>query len=77
MGTVGAPQTLTWLSSLVYLSPESTSLALDLSKARLVLAVGALVVHSDIPQTQVLPFRLQGFNLQFVQLHREISIPLL
>ena len=50
VGTVGAAQILTWPSSHMFLSPNSTA-----GKARLVSVVGALFVHSDIPQMQGLP----------------------
>ena len=68
---MGPAQTLTWPESCVYLPPESTA-----AKARLFSVVGTLIVYSDIPQTQDLPSQSWGLNLQLVQLHGEISLPL-
>ena len=39
--------------------------------------VGTLIIYSDIPEIQVLPSQLQGFNPLLLWLHGKISIPLL
>ena len=56
----------------MYLPPVS-----PVVKARPASIVGPLIDYSDIPQMQGLPSQLPGFNPLLLQLHREISVPLL
>ena len=57
-----AAQILIWSYSWVFLPPRSTA-----ARAGVVSSAGALGVLSYIPETQSLPPRWGGFNLQLVQ----------